>query len=99
MASDADSQAPNGDELLTVEQVASRLKLKPATVRGKIAAGELPVTKLGDGDKPRLMRDQQDSRYDRAATKWAGRGMVERPRLGLKFAGEVVRALRDIDGV
>lgn len=46
-----------------------------------------------------LMRDEHDARYERAATKWLGRVLVARPRLGFRFAGNAIRALRDIDGV
>lgn len=45
----------------------------------------------------RLQREH-DPRYERAAVRWLGRLLVEKPRLGFAHAGEAIEALRDIDG-
>jgi len=42
----------DGDELLTVEQVASELQVIPPTVRAWIQAGALPASRPGNGKKP-----------------------------------------------
>lgn len=50
-ATPAEGRLASRDELLTVPEVAERLKLAPRTIRKWIAAGELPATRLGAGDK------------------------------------------------
>jgi excisionase family DNA binding protein len=45
------ARTPDTDtELLTVAEVAQRLKVSAKTVRRRIAAEEIPVVRLGDGD-------------------------------------------------
>jgi excisionase family DNA binding protein len=38
---------PSDDELLTVDEVATLLKINPQTVRNRIEGGELPAVRLG----------------------------------------------------
>ena len=42
----------DGDELLTVEQVATELQVIPPTVRAWIQSGALPASRPGNGKKP-----------------------------------------------
>jgi hypothetical protein len=46
----------NGARLLTTDQVAAQLGVKPASVRRR--ADELGVIRLGDGARPRLRFEQ-----------------------------------------
>jgi len=41
-----------GDDLLTVEQVASELQVMPPTVRAWIKSGALPASRPGNGKRP-----------------------------------------------
>jgi excisionase family DNA binding protein len=45
-------EAPDADELLTVEQVATQLQVIPPTVRTWIQSGALPASRPGNGKKP-----------------------------------------------
>jgi len=42
------------NELLTVQEVAERLRLEPTTVRRKISSGELQAVRLGASDRSSL---------------------------------------------
>src|SRR6185437_12234970 len=42
----------DGDDLLTVEQVAAELQVMPPTVRTWIQSGALPASRPGNGKKP-----------------------------------------------
>jgi len=44
--------APDVDELLSVEQVAAELQVIPPTVRAWIQSGALPASRPGNGKKP-----------------------------------------------
>ena len=46
-----------------------------------------------------LLLDERDPRFDRAATRWIGRLLFAYPKIGLKGAEEIARALRGLDGV
>ncbi len=44
--------APDGDELLTVDQLAAELQVIPPTVRAWIQSGALKTARPGNGKKP-----------------------------------------------
>jgi len=57
--------------LMTVHEVAERLRVSPPTVYRRIAAGELPAVRLGAGPRAPLRVDDQELRawlYAREAT-------------------------------
>ena len=55
---DTDVRAP---QLLTVREVADRLKLSEKSVRRRIASGELPAVRLGGrGTQPRVDERELD---------------------------------------
>jgi len=60
---------------LTVDEAARVLSCSSATLYRKIAKGELPVLRLGDGPKAPIRIDIEDLRVWLVA---AGRGRVER---------------------
>jgi hypothetical protein len=46
-----------------------------------------------------LMQRARDRRYERAATRWLGRLLAERPQVGLEAAAEMADALAGLDGI
>jgi excisionase family DNA binding protein len=58
------------EKLLTVGEVALRLRQSPRTVRDKIAAGTLPAVRIGDGPRApiRIVATELERWLDGAAT-------------------------------
>ena len=65
----------NETQLLTVSEVASRLRQSERTVRDKIASGSLPAIRIGDGPRApiRVESDELDA--------WL-HGSARRPQVG-----------------
>jgi hypothetical protein len=62
-------------------------------------ARELPALSLADAlELLFLMHAVRDERYSRAATRWLGRVLAERPHVGLGAAAEMADALAGLDG-
>ena len=62
------------------------------------AARELAELRLADAlALTLLLFDEQDPRWDRAATRWTGRLLLAHPELGLRNAEAVARAFRDLE--
>ena len=63
-------------------------------------ARELEVVGLAEAlELVLLMQRRRDPRYERAATRWLGRLLAERPQVGLAAAAEMADALAGLDGI
>jgi hypothetical protein len=80
-------------------------RLRRALDRGSLIQAEAAAREcktLGPEDSLRLLMlllHERDDRYERAAVRWLGKLLAERPHIGLEKAEEAAGALADLAGV
>jgi excisionase family DNA binding protein len=84
---------PDPDELLTAEQVAGLLKVKPDTVRSWIQSGSLMASRPGNGTRPgrkyRVRRADLDTFVEKSQTVPAPQKVVSAAEAERSSVGEV----------
>jgi hypothetical protein len=84
--------------------VSAQTRLRRALDHGNLELAELTARECGGLDLEDslrlclLMRRERDQRFERAAVRWLGRLLAERPRMGLDLARQALDGLANMAG-